>query len=128
MEILLDRGSVSMGDDADDHRTVVSVQDDATVEQVLRAIDLLGFHHVNAGGLTTWTVRAGRRGPMLAAICLHYVAYVVQPDTPIRDLLDSDHATLMFGYEHNRDADRVRDEYLPPGVVGVGQVLRRTRW
>lgn len=126
MEIMLDRDSVSMGDDAYDHRTTVSVQEDATVEQVLRSIDLLGFHHVNAGGLTTWTVRGDRRGPVLAAICLHYVAYVVQPDTPIREVLDPGHPTLMFGYEDNRDADLVRDVHLPPGVVGVGQVLRRT--
>jgi len=61
------------------------------------------------------------RGQVLAAMCLHYVAYMVQSSTPIRDLLDPDQAALVFGYELNRDADRVRDEHLPRGVIDVGQ-------
>src|SRR5581483_5323017 len=99
MELTVDRASVCAGDDVERHAVWIEVPDQATLEQALTAVDATRFHHVHAGGLTSWLVRAGQYGRPLAAVQGHHVAYIAGSGELIRDLLDRHLPMLYFDYE-----------------------------
>lgn len=108
----MDRASVCAGDDVERHAVWIEVPDDATLEQVLAAVDATRFHHVHAGGLTSWLVRAGQYGRPLAAARGHEVAYIADRSELIRDLLGTHLPMLYFDYQLGRDPDDMRAEYV----------------
>lgn len=112
MELTADRDSICAGDDVERHAVWIEVPDDATLEQALAAVDATRFHHVHAGGLTSWLVRAGRNGRPLAAVRGHHVVYITDRGALISDLLGTHRPMLYFEHELGREPDDVRAEYV----------------
>jgi hypothetical protein len=118
MLITLTRASVTMGDDASaPHFDDVEAAEDATLEQVLRAVDAAGYHHVSAGGWTTWTAYFGstfrsESSRSLAVLNHHRVAYLEDPNARLADLAAGGAVDLYFEYELGDDPETVRDRLL----------------
>lgn len=118
MEINLTRASVSMGDDASaPHFAVLEADDRATLGEVLWAVDAMGYHHVQAGGWTTWTVYFGytlraEESRSLAVMNHHRIAYLEDPNARLRDLAGEGPTDLYFDYELGDDPDTLRDHLL----------------
>jgi hypothetical protein len=118
MRITLTRGSVSMGDDADaPHFADLETAADAALSAVLRAVDATGYHHVHAGGWTTWAVYLGfasrtDSSRSLAVLNHHHVAYLEDPNARLKDLAGGGAADLYFEYVLRNDPGTVRDRLL----------------
>ncbi|HWG28666.1 hypothetical protein [Actinospica sp.] len=118
MRITLTRASVTMGDDASaPHYADLDAAADATLAQVLWAVDAMRYHHVHAGGWTTWTVYFGTtfRGESsrsLAVMNHHRVAYLEDPNAELAELAGAGTVDLYFEYELGDDPETVRDRLL----------------
>lgn len=118
MRITLTRGSVSMGDDAGaPHFADLEVAEDAALSAVLRAVDATRYHHVHAGGWTTWVVYLGSTfrtdsSRSLAVLNHHRVAYLEDPNARLMDLAGDGAADLYFEYVVRDDPDTMRDRLL----------------
>ena len=118
MRINLTRESVSMGDDAwAPHFAVLEAEDEATLGEVLRGVDALAYHHVQAGGWTTWIVYLGytfrsAQSRSLAVTNHHHIAYLEDPNARLRDLAGGGSSDLYFEYALDDDPDTLRDRLL----------------
>ena len=107
-----------MGDDAQaPHFADLEVPDDATLADVLRAADAMRYHHVHAGGWTTWTVFLGytfrnETSRSLAVMNHHHVAYLEDPNARLTELAGDGSADLYFEYGLGDDPDTLRDRLL----------------
>lgn len=118
MRINLTRESVSMGDDAyAPHFAVLDIDDEATLGEVLQGVDALGYHHVQAGGWTTWIAYLGYTfrtdaSRSLAVMNHHHVAYLEDPKARLADLAGDGSADLYFEYALDDNPDTLRDRLL----------------
>ena len=117
MRITLTRASVTMGDDADaPHFADLDVPADASLDAVLWAVDAMRYHHVHAGGWTTWTVyfgfSRGESSRSLAVLNHHRAAYLEDPDSGLTQLAGGGPVDLYLEYEGGADLETLRDRLL----------------
>jgi hypothetical protein len=118
MRITLTRASIDMGDDGNaPHFAELDLPDDATLEQVLRAVDDSRYHHVHAGDWVTWVVYFGwtyrnESSHSLAILNHHRVAYLDDPNSRLTDLAVDGRADLYFDHEGGGDLQALRDRLL----------------
>ncbi len=106
-----------MGDDGDaPHYADLDVPDDASLDAVLRAVDAMRYHHLYAGGWTTWTVyfgwSRGESSRSLAVLNHHRVAYLEDPDSGLTQLADGGPVDLHFECEGRADPETLPDRLL----------------
>ncbi|MFC4334362.1 hypothetical protein [Salininema proteolyticum] len=81
--VVVDRDSVSAGDDIDPHRTEVRLPEGATVEEALRAVLEPPFHLARVKeGHTSWAVEVD--GSFVASLEGAVIRFAVDPDEPFR--------------------------------------------
>ena len=118
MRITLTRASINMGDDGNSpHLAELDVPDDATLEQVLRAVDETRYHHVHAGDWVTWVVYFGwtfrnDSSHSLAILNHHRVVYLEDPNSALTELAEDGQVDLYFDYESGDDLAALRDRRL----------------
>ena len=117
MRITLTRASINMGDDGDaPHYADLDVPDDASLDTVLRAVDAMRYHHLYAGGWTTWTVYfgwpRGESSRSLAVLNHHRVAYLEDPDSGFTQLAGGGSVGLHLEHEGGRSLETLRDRLL----------------
>ena len=84
MQILVNRDSVTAGDDATGHQWTLTIADDATLGDALTEIGLSFLPYFEGGGRGTWLVKSGEfHGSSLAVVTEDITLYIVDAATQL---------------------------------------------